>query len=1092
MDHVRFAAVPLLLAALLTGCGGIGPLQQDTGVLTGEIRFIGTSPELQAHLLQNPARSGGQVWVHRQPDGAVAAITGYDVSTPGSNAPISATEWKVGNYTAAVPVSESGDAFLVVVNSVGFASGGEYRFGFREPNTMASHLSETVPRQGTATLNLQECAKLVPVRIRLTAQSSGDLGPLESAPETEASCVVTARVQDAGFFSRQASSPQKGFTAGTLTSMGGGEITFPVRAQGQATRLAATCSVRAPAGSGYLPDPNGWASFTGPESEPMVFSCEGANPTEPIDLQVPVRRQPTGGLRGKFDFVGFQESGARIEAGNRNTTPAPLPSEPPTSASWSFEAIPVGPVQLSATGHVGQDRQLKLPSSGTMANLQVQENQIEDLGAMFVVRPVEVAGKLIFVDPTGVTKLPTLTTIESASSNLVSNVIATGVETAPQGPLAASAAGGESTGRLHGLHAPGLGCLTIFQQGCWQLNYRLLLSGLSPRDGQLDGSDTRRTLWDVSGAELFFQDNSAQHRQNLTLKFAREMRHLSREPGIDPDVTDVAMCMGQVELSFVATEGTGQLHSPEFSHPLTRITSSTPAIPRDILHSFGDAQGIPSQPGGSSSTWVAATVPEGASYELIPSVQVRPPGASISTLINGIPRVRIPMTGTLSCGQVERACLQLNSVVGSTARALQVSISDQPYCRPDGLDSLQFKVESNDEVLERVQYSIDGISTTHCEGCVMSESMPVTITPSLAAGTHTIVVTAVGTTGCIASSTYTFSACTAPPPVRQLAYFDEDRLNLVRLDTGMPVFPPVTVPGGAGPIRFNADGSRMAVGDPSGLRFFSTTDGSAQGGQAVADVVDFQYRPGAVQVDDRVVLVRSPGNGPLVLRPVLGGVELAELAVPVTASGQGVSIGRTRVAWSPDGGRVAVAATRSVGSEQKLLVTEWPVVGGALGPGVYGDWQILPREALIDFAYEGNSAGQSSLVLATTSSLYRAAGGFLHLIRREPLMRADMHRPFLWAIVPEANPTLTVLNFEAMVPEPSTGQVFGAAVSDYRFPEPVLAVARSATSAAPGSTRSVVVYRWREGPAGGLPSLVVDRELPAQRPHSPVFRPVGP
>jgi hypothetical protein len=1090
MDHVRFAAVPLLLAALLTGCGGIGPLQQDTGVLTGEIRFIGTSPELQAHLQQNPARSGGLVWVHRQSDGAVAATTGYDVSTPGSNAPISATEWKVGNYTAAVPVSEEGDAFLVVVNSVGFASGGEYRFGFRELNPMASHLSETVPPQGTVTLNLQECAKLVPVRIRLTAQSSGDLEPLESAPETEASCVVTARVQDAGSFSRQASSPYIGFTAGTLTSMGGGEIRFPVRAQGQAVRLSATCSVRAPAGSDYVPDPNGWAYFTGPESEPMTLSCEGASLIEPIDLQVPVRRRPTGGLRGKFDFVGFQESGARIEAGSQSATPAPLPSEPPMSASWSFEGIPVGQVQLRATGYVGQDRQLTLP----LSRLQLQENGVEELGFMFVVRPVEVAGKLILVDPTGLTRLPTLTTMESASSSSISNVTATGAEAAPQDPLGASAAGGVSTGRLHGLHTPGLGCLTIFQQGCWQLNYRLLLSGLSPRDGQFDGSDTRQTLWDVSGAELLFRDTSAPHRQRLTLKFAREMRHLSREPGVNSTVADVSMCMGQVELSFVATEGTGQLHLPEFRHPLTRITSSTTVLPVHIRDSSGDAQGIPSQPGGSSSTWVAATVPEGASYELIPSVQVRPPGASTSTLINGIPRVRIPMTGTLSCGQVERACLQLNSVVGSTARALQVSISDQPYCRPDGLDSLQFKVESNEEVLQRVQYSIDGIPTTHCEDCVMSALTPVTITPSLAAGTHTIVVTAVGSNGCEASSSYVFSACAPLPPVRQLAYFDDNRLNLVRLDTGLPVFTPVAVQGGVGPIRFNADGSRLAVRDTAGLRFFSAVDGSAQGAQVVDGVVDFQYRPRAAQADDRAMLVQSPGNGPMVLSMVLAGVPLADVLVPAPVGTTGIDSSRSRIAWAPDGTRVAVATVRGSGTQRRLVLAEWPLVGGVLGAGMpLRDWAILGGESLLAFAYEAQTS-ESRFAFVTTRSIYRAtADGSLEIVRREPLMLADVRRPSARAVVPEANPTLAVLELQgAMMAASPTGQVYGVAVSDDLLTKPILAVARSATSAAAGSTRSVVVYRTREGPAGGLPSLVVDRELPAQRPHSPAFRPVGP
>lgn len=1095
MDHVRFAAVSLLFAALLAACTTPGGLQQDTAVLAGEIRFADTSPELQTYLQTHRAQGGGPVEFYETAMGTQVASTSYDVNTAGSNAP-TPTGWKVGNYVATVPVNATGTQFLVVADPVRFDLGSSYRFGFRRSGTLASHVSSSVPPRTTATLDLLECAKMVPVRVRLVAASPGDLDPLTPVPNNPVACSVMASVQDVDqspSFNQQAL-VSASFSVATATSATGGIVTFPVRAQRQMTRLSASCSVQVPPDSGYVVDNGGWVNLETVESDPFTLACADPGLTSPIDLAVSVRRSPMGDLRGLFDFVGYVEADAVVSASGRSTRPQPLPSEPPNLASWSIDRLPAGQVTAKAEGRVGEDMLLLLPFSTTLlSSVEVPSGGTLDLGSTFVVRPIHYAGKLVLVDPTGATGLSTLTTAERVDSGFASVVVAKGVDDAPSVPLGASAKGGLSTGRLHGPYTPEQSCLGIFSRGCWELDYGLLFSGLSPKDGIPNGSGTRETLWDVQEAVLRFGDSSVQRRQTLTLDFARAMRHTSREPGTQPERLDsVAACMGQIELDFVAEAATGLLHNPEFSHGDSTVSSMTTAIlPTQIRSSRGWARGSPAEPLSSARAWVRAVVPEGASYELRPRVEIRLANASNSTTVTGLPAVRMPATGTLACGQVERACLKIDRVMGNTARALQVSIPNQGLCQPNGLSSLQFVVESNGEVLERVQYTIDGTSTTYCEGCVMSGSMPVTITQSLAAGTHTFVVTAAGSSGCIASSTYTFSACTPPPPVRQLAYFDEDRLNLVRLDTGLPVFPPVTVSGGAGPIRFNADGSRMAVRDPSGLRFFSTVDGSAQGGQAAADVLDFQYRPRAAQVDDRVALVPSPGNGPLVLRPVLGGVELAELAVPGTAPGQVVSIGRSRVAWSPDGGRIAVAATRSVGSEQKLLVTEWPVVGGALGPGVFQDWQILPVEALIDFAYEANPAGQSSLVLATTRSLYRAAGGFLHLIRREPLMRADLHRPSLWAIVPEANPTLTVLNLDvALLGEPSTGQVYGIAVSDYPFAEPTLAVARSATGATPGA-RSMLVYRLVPT-AGGLPRLEPDRELPATRPHSPAFRGVGP
>lgn len=1117
MANARQSALFLLTAGvLLAACTTTPPPEQVTGVLTGEIRFTGTSPELQAYLAAHPARAGTTVRLYPAGSLTAAATTGYDLTAPGSNSALSSSTWKVAPYSATVPVAAAGTQFLVKVDPVWFAGTGSYRFGFEAAGTAASHLSPLVEPSGTVTFHVEECAAMVPVHVKLAGETPQDMAPLEADPSLVYTCIADAAVADAGsgLPTAQARSTAATFNLATLTGSSGGRIEFPVRAHGQATTFSASCTTPAPAGSGYTQNNQGLTSFAAQNTTTATVSCGSGTGGSALEVVLPVKRT-AGNLAGRFDIVGYPESYAQVTLSvpgsnvYRNATPDPLPSPQPDPASWSMTAVPAGDAIVTAGASiVGGNLGLQLPATKhPNPAATIVAGQSLDLGATFVARPIETAGSLLLVDPARSTWLGKLVNggpvTWSGGQGDTSYMQAIGDMDNVDAPPG-SAVGGMATGRLNGAYDPTRGCYFIFSQGCWELNYRLLFSGLSPVAGALDGSGSRRTAWEVDRATFNFADTTVDHTQTLSVSFGRDMRFYSKAPNAAPaQLPTMGICMGQVELDFVADAATGVLFRPGFTFQNATVTASNTAIaPSDVITSYGSATGRPAQePGGSQqggSGRVVATVPEGAAYQLQPTISIRAAGAAAATQVSGLARVRLPATGTLACSQVERACIKINSPAGSTAQALQVSIGNQSYCRAGGTVALQVSVDSGGVPVQEVSYKVgSGAAVPYCGSAntpacgAMSAAAPITITPAGQpfTGPQTIEVTARSDNGCIAVASYAFNACTVVQSTRQLAFFDINRLKIMRLEDNQQMFPAVNVAGGAGPISFNGAGSKLAVRQFAQVRIFSAVTG-AELEILPGTFGDFAFRPGANSGDDRAMIESLGAGFPVALRAVLGGVALAPAAIPDTTPTPGVSLTSWRLAWSRDGSRVAVAFRRQQGpGDFKLVVVEWPVVGNALGVPTTFAGALPQAEQLRAFAYHGETAGPPFL-FATSDALYRSRpDGSLEALGPVSVAWADLHRPgFLGLITAQGGTPAFLLVDGTPVPEPTVGQIWGIGVSDFALSDPVFAVARAA--AAGSAVHHVALYRLVV--QGNTPTLVQDRTYPAQEPAFPTFRPLGP
>jgi len=1093
------------------------PPDVSTGTLTGDIRFTDTSAALQDYLGANHAEdSADAVRFYRPGSLDPIGTSGYDLTSPQSNSALSNTVWKVAGYSATLPVVPGGSRFLVAVETVDFAGGGQYRFGFRYAGTPASHQSPTVNASETKAFDVEECAEMVAVSLKLKGVTEDDIAPLAAAPNLEYICYAEALVDDLqnGTFNLQARSIGQALSFAELTRASGAAIDFPVRALGQTAKFRGACMTVPPEGSGYALNDSGQAIFRADGSTAAVQCGTGCSHQL---IELPVQRD-AGDLSGRFDIVGYDETEAQVslvmlETGfPRNSTPFPLPSNQPEPASWSMSSVPTGNAVVTAGASIaGGDLALKLPETRPPNPMvQITRGGSLDLGATFVAKPIESTGTLLLIDPARTTWLAKLANTIPVAPNFdgeTSSVSAEGVRDLVDGVTGSGATGGLSRGRLNGSYVPESGCtwnngsqMVGFGQGCWPLRYRLLFSGLSPITGSLDGSDTLRTLWHwPSGARLVFKDLLIDHQQALDLGFSRGMPLYSKgEDAAPPVLPSLGVCLGQVEIEFVTDAATGGLFAPHF-YSGGYVPASNPAIsPADVWSYYNASWGTPAQESAAAlRARVVATVPEGARYELNPSVSITSAVPGLPSRIT-LPQISLPASGTLACSEVVRACIKINSPEGSTAQALQVSIDDQPYCLPAGTVSLQVKVESNNVNVDSLSYRTDGGAwRSYCSPCgPMSASAPITITPDgqpFSCESHTIEVTASCRNGCTASASYSFDpcGCGSAPSTKQVAFFDVNTMKLMRLEDNLPVFPPVHVAGGAGPISFNAEGSKLAVRQAGQVRTFSATDGSelmVEPGR----FHDFSFRPGAGAGDDRAFVERINPGAPLGLRTVLGGMLQTMQQIPGTALVLGVTLSAPHLAWSRDGMRVAVAFTRTAGTDdQRLVVVEWTVSGNALGSPSSADWQIPAGEELRAFAYE-TGVGMHFL-FATTQAVYR---GTADLILRRlfdfPVNRADIHRPFAFGLATAGQDAQAFFMTDGVeVVAPYSGSIRGLAVSDFTLADPILAVAHSMPPVGPGSPKFIALYRLvvRDG---GATQLIEDRIYPAQEPAYPTFRPPGP
>lgn len=1102
----RFAVVSALFV-LVAACATTSSIDQSLGKLAGEMQFTNTTPALTAYLTANPPvvfSTGMRVYPAGL--GSTAAIGPYQPL----NVAASASVWRVASYEIYPPVDPAGTAFLVV-GSVTLGSGGHYRFGNSLQGSPAAHQSALVPPLSSTpagtTFDVVECAALPNVVLRMTATSTDPNALTALDATTPVSCTVDALVEESpgsGTFNFQARSVPSLPGLAALSGSAGATVSFPVRADGTRAKFRGTCSTVPPAGSNFQVDDAGLASFSG-ESAVVTLACGASGgPGSGIDINIPVARS-AGNLGGRFDIGGYTESSAQVWAtpdgstSRRNAIPAPVPSNQPNPASWQIDNIAAGAVVISAGATIaGGNLAIQLPQTDSPnPKPSVPVNGNLDMGATFVVRPVETGGKLYLLDPGLATRLGMLSNSAAVHWTNVgtSYMEATGDNDSTSDAPPGSSRGGISRGRLQGSFSSTAGCLSV-ALGCADLSYRMLFSGLSPINGALDGSESRRTPWEVNSARLEFRGTAPYHLQYTTLFFSRDLRYYS-DASVPAELPSLGACMGQVELDMRVDASTGTLYNPSFTSINANVTATPTAlgVVSDILKSNTNAWGTPQTASSAApAASVAATVPEGARYELRPGAQFLPAAGGPSTSLTGLPWITLPGGGrTLACSEKARACIKINDP-GGGATPLSVSAGPLDACSTTTNNQVPVSVSSGGTPVQSISWSLDGGaagSGTYCTNCGVDPSGSITL-PPLPDGVHWLKVTVDSQNGCSAEELV--AVCGVPVPVeykKHLAFFDGNVLNMYRLTDGVLQYQ-VTSAGGAGPITFNRDGSKLAVRAPNQVTILNASAGTSEA-TVPGTFTDFEFR--RAYPNDWAAVLYLVDTGPYLLNTVLGGMPSTPQVIPGSTASTGQTISRPYLTWSNNGQRLFVGFTKTSSTDNKLVVVEWPVSGNVLGAPVSNEAALAAGVQLRALGFE--QIGSRVVVGTTQGITVLNPGGVLLSWHNFPTNRVDLDRnptfavdPLLAASPQPVSTSVFILHPGGVVQEPAYGTVFGLAISRFAVDpatDQILAVARSTPAQAPGQPAFVNVYRL--GLQGSRLALILDRQFAAQNPRFPAFRP---
>lgn len=1042
------------------------------GGISGEIRFENVTPAVAAYLMQQSVTAGTGQPVRLYQAGVEAARGDY--AAAGNFLPSS--YWRAATYSLNPQVNEAGGtSFQVEVDTLTMSrDGAQYRFGARVaglPGTLTSPaVLPLAAAPAGATFHVAETPCLVRAKFKL----SGDAADLNALGSAAFACTAFARVQEGSQVLPQAQATRLNLSRSML-SANGETVELLFRDQQNVTR-GGFCSVRPPAGSGFAVNDQGMAVFQGVPGN-QSGSC--SNPiAQDIDIRV-VRA--AGALTGYFDVSGETETDATIFA-NRNNDPAlgrtvnpslfSAAQAPGVSDRWRIDNVVPGTYNVHAYARLRNGDAVSVLPHRWSGNgpVQVATSPMEtELGATFVTRATPANGQFILTDPSGVTEMRMLATSPLPQSKpwnmswwngpLSFLEVKGGPETLPGG---VAGVGASAFGRLRGdASAPGAACANAGVH-C-QLDYTLLLTGLSQANDARDGSGTRNTGYQFGGVNLSFgsPDQNYQHSFSTIALSAPQLR---AGPAATPVTLDsIGVCVGQIDYNLRINPSSGNLFQPILSGDGQLASSNTFYSPSAVNRTdLRLAEGMPKSAAmASSSAKVLATLPEGMRYRLTPQVTFAPADGAAGTTIT-LPERNLPAAegSVLGCGQIAGACEKINNPATGDSTLLSIGIGNAPTCRPDGSVSVNVYVNSGGENVDSLTYRIgNGPETSLCGtgGCGVD---PVRALPPSGQGPlllpagGTITIRAASHNGCDASYVYTVqSACQEPAQRRQLAFFDGGQLKVRDLVAGALVAS-ANMP--AGRIRYSHDGFRMLVLAPTQTKLLDA-DSLADLPPLIPGVpIDAAFRPN----DSQTIAFLSQATGGAFLLGVASSAPGAVPVLPMVITPNNVAVAGVvatsgvQLIWSRDGTRITVAYdARAANGVRVLRTTEFRFnSSGQLEtvPQRDGQFPLAAGETLTEIAYTRGAT--EFYTVATTGGLYSLRSNgvlqrFPASIGATHAVRSDLHRNGVSAFVAYLTEQAKLVS-DVYAQEPSgfvAGEVTpgGLAVSDYFGPSaPLTAVAR--------------------------------------------------
>jgi hypothetical protein len=789
-----FICIFIVIALIIVvGCATLSStIEMNPGHVYGNIVFQNTSTEIANHLSTNAVVAAPPTYPGNEPvrlyeaGSSTLATSGY--YTPINTAPDAST-YVAGSFDLYPNVQDTGSDFLVLVDSIRFNDGAQYSMGSYNQTSTAAHMCAGIMPVSTNPAGTQcdiaECAGLINIHFGFVGDPA-DLNAIDT--NSPAQCNIDVYIEDpagSGSHSLQARSGSRLFPISSLT---GGGVTVPllVRETPSSVRIEIGCSVlMEPGEDGFIIIPTTGRTPLGAVSEISSLSCGQSASTPPIDI--PVERT-AGKLRGYFDVSDHDEVSARISIGNSiysnfYVQPPLVPAGSVPTTQWVFEGVPAGVHRVIASALVdGGDKQLMFPYRDGPTNLPVDvlEGSTTDIVATFVSKPVKAEGAVRLFDMSGLTDLNALTTSPFSSDRYVWNYWTSYVEAlgdadiAINVPDAGSGVGGVSRARLIGSYdATNHEALT---------NYQLLLNGLSPETGSLDGTDAKATLWDIETLDVTFNPASGMDSESK-ISLGYDFHY---QADVDANsaiqVPEQQICFGKIELTYQIDPTLGTLYNPYMSYSNEGVFSSTITGGTPYTAVSGYAQGIPDNFDERTSTArISATVPQGFQYQGWNRIYFAPPGATSSSEASYVwlGDMNIPHEGVVKCGSTFQECIDVLDEDGNYAR-LSITILDDTgvitpqYCLANDTMELTVDVSSDGLDVTRLAYVIDPVldpslelrdavrdvcdnnpTAVLCTSCGPDPTDTISIT-SLPPGGHTIYACATNVSDCFVYDSYPF------------------------------------------------------------------------------------------------------------------------------------------------------------------------------------------------------------------------------------------------------------------------------------------------------------------------------------------------
>ncbi|WP_126454411.1 hypothetical protein [Sulfuriflexus mobilis] len=778
----RGTFLSLLIYLLAFGTSSAEEGEVNPGKVSGTISFINTSPDVAARLSANPVTvPANALPVKLYRDNTLAASGAYAVvnTAPDSNT------YQAASYVLHPDVEETGSDFHVLVNSMLFADTSTYRFASSSTNSVSVQqcpgvLPETVQPAGTV-CDVNECAALLGLQYKFVPDPAEPDILMALDPNVDVVCTVSAYLEDPPGSNTTGLQAATGELTTPLSEMigAGAQAQLLVRASAAPVSLTVSCQVKTKSGEeGFVIIPS--TGFT-PLDKSVSLGVLACGETQtPATIEIPVERN-AGRLIGYFDINGYDEAIAQISL---DTAGGIFSKSPPLVAAgtlptekWEFKGAPQGPHSVIARTVLDNgDKWLMLPHrNGLNGQVTVVKDQITDINVSLISKPVKVQGNVLLFDINGKTDLDAINNPAFLTTTLVttkqSYMEALGIEELPS-INGGSGFGGISRGRLNGAYDPA--------SHEAPLNYELLLTGLSPEDGNLDGSDAKPTLWDVDTLRLYFDKTPAVlgGYNFVDIDLAQWLNELA-DPATSDDVImlpEQKFCLGKAALTIRVDESLATLYRPQMSTFSTSQYFPTVSGTSPVAGIDGFAVGDKySDNDAAAEVHISATLPEGFQYKIRPTTNYLPADGSSSSWLS-LGDMLIPQDGVIGCGKVENLCANLTDLEGG-ASILDVSITNpsgvdnQNYCVNSGNLELNITASSTGNDVQQLAYVLDppasvtdlqeycnssGTATVLCTDCGMAPQFPVNLT-SLASGSHTLVACAQDTGSCVSSEEYSFS-----------------------------------------------------------------------------------------------------------------------------------------------------------------------------------------------------------------------------------------------------------------------------------------------------------------------------------------------